>query len=620
MNKKIIIFCAILCAAVVLLCVGAIFMQEDGSSPASYDTGFSASLSECPDNATVILFNGESADIDGRGASLSDNTVTLSQRGSYRIRGSFSGMLKVAAGSRDEVDIWLDGTDIVNDSGPAIYIESADKVNISLCENTENIITDGENYLPSFESLNVKAALFSKEDIRLSGEGSLTVNGNYCHGICSKDELEISDGVYTVNAVSQGIHGKDYVKIQKAVIDITSGSDGIQSDNTQKGRGFVYVLSGDIKINAGDDGIQAQNYLDISGGDLNVNATGKGIKCADKLTLSGGTVSVNSSDDAVHSNGDIDITDGILTLTASDDGIHADNELNISGGDITVAQSYEGAEGKCVYISGGKVNITASDDGINAAGGSDGSDNLRPGDIFMADGDAEITVSGGNIVINAQGDGMDSNGALTVTGGDITVFGPENSANGALDCNGSAKITGGRVLALGASGMAISFNDGEQCSALCVFDETLKQGDRLTLTDASGNVLFDVSAAKSFNSAVFSCPELKKNESYTVSANDVVLKEFTLADTHYSEMGGGFGGGFDRGGMTPGGDRQGRMPEMPEGEVPEMPDGNMTPGQRPDMQGEAPGQRPEMPEGEMPQMPDGNTMPGQRPDMQDKTL
>ncbi len=56
--------------------------------------------------------------------------------------------------------------------------------------------------------------------------------------------------------------------------------------------------------------------------------------------------------------------------------------------------------------------------------------------------------------VDAKGDGLDSNGSLCVSGGEIFVTGPSDNGNGALDYNGDAQITGGTIVAVGMSGMA----------------------------------------------------------------------------------------------------------------------------------------------------------------------
>ena len=72
-------------------------------------------------------------------------------------------------------------------------------------------------------------------------------------------------------------------------------------------------------------------------------------------------------------------------------------------------------------IEDGEISVTASDDGLNAAGGNDGSNGggWFGGDPFAAQ-DASITISGGTLTVNSDGDGIDSNGDLTTARSTIT--------------------------------------------------------------------------------------------------------------------------------------------------------------------------------------------------------
>ena len=115
-------------------------------------------------------------------------------------------------------------------------------------------------------------------------------------------------------------------------------------------------------------------------------------------------------------------------------------------------KSEEGLEAAHIGVSGGTVNVTANDDGVNASGGSSstsaqtGSQAGGPGGGMGGGetvGDYSVDISGGTLTINSQGDGLDSNGNATISGGTVVVNGPSNDGNGALDVNGELAVTGG---------------------------------------------------------------------------------------------------------------------------------------------------------------------------------
>lgn len=127
------------------------------------------------------------------------------------------------------------------------------KLVISLADNTENTITDGERYVYEDELLDEpNSAIFSKDDLVLMGNGKLTVNGNYNHGIVSKDKLKIQSGDIFINSKNDGIKGKDCINITEGNISIKSDGDGMQSNNsTDESKGYVLIEGGNIDITSG---------------------------------------------------------------------------------------------------------------------------------------------------------------------------------------------------------------------------------------------------------------------------------------------------------------------------------------------------------------------------------
>lgn len=191
----------------------------------------------------------------------------------------------------------------------------------------------------------------------------------------------------------------------------------------------------------------------------------------------------------------------------------------------------------------------AKPDDIGQPGGLDMSGRPGMGGADMnADYDAYILITGGNININADGDGIDSNGYLGIAGGNVYVLGPSNNGNGALDYGIYAAITGGEMVAVGGSGMAQGFGDqSAQCSALVNFDEWIDAGEMITLTDSNGNKLLTYKAAKKFGSVLISTSDMKQGETYTLTAGDQT-STFAMEDVTYSEGSGGvYGSGGDPG-------------------------------------------------------------------------
>lgn len=409
-----------------------------------------------------IIFNGDSILLDGVGAVVDGSTITIVTSGTYTVSGTLhDGQIIVDAEGTDIVTLVLNNVDITCSSSAPIYVMNADEVIIALEDGSENYVTDGSSYVYADATTEEpNAAIFSKDDLIITGTGALTVDANYNNGIQSKDDLTITGGIITVNAVNDAIKGKDSIGILDAEITIDAGGDGLQSNNDEDAeKGYILIESGTFDITSGEDGIQAETSLTIKNGNIVINSGAKGLKAGVALFINDGTFEITSSDDSIHSNGDIAIENGVIVLSSSDDGIHADSTLKINNGDIRITRSYEGLEGADVIVNGGTIDIVASDDGINGAGGTDNSGYSGFGgrqDTFAAD-ESTITITGGTLTIEAatsgDGDGLDSNGALSISGGDIVIIVPSSYRDySSLDASGTFSLTGGRVRALNTDG------------------------------------------------------------------------------------------------------------------------------------------------------------------------
>lgn len=292
----------------------------------------------------------------------------------------------------------------------------------------------------------------------------------------------------------------------------------------------------------------------------------KGIKSDGALYVNGGTFNINSADDSFHSNSDVTINDGTYTISSGDDGMHADSALLVNGGTITVTESYEGLEGLNITINDGKIDITASDDGMNAAGGNDasgfggrGGDGFKgmqapdaaqksdsasdtaqtTGNITVAaqksdstsdtaqntdtasDDEMWMVINGGYVHVLAGGDGLDSNGDLTINGGEVYVDGPSDNGNSAIDYGekSSFYINGGTVVAVGSSGMAEDVSsDSKQQVAFVKLDSQVDAGD-VILKDADGNEIISYTVQKKYDCVIISTADLKAGQTYTLSAS-----------------------------------------------------------------------------------------------------
>ncbi|MBQ3718105.1 MAG: carbohydrate-binding domain-containing protein, partial [Methanomicrobium sp.] len=583
------------------------------------------------DGDTVyVKLLGDSAGVTGgdvggagsNGVTVNGGSVLISSAGTYSVSGTLNdGQIVVDAGKDDIVRIILSGADITCSDSAAIYVKNADRTIITLAEGTVNKLTDGKSYNFADGDDEPTATVFSKDDLSINGKGSLTVTGNYKNGIQSKDNLIIAGGSITVTAANDAIKGKDSVCVKDGVITVNAGGDGIVATNdSDESKGYVVIDGGTVTVTSAGDGIQAASNLTVNGGKISVVSGGgssaasgddsaKGLKAGSTLLITGGSIAIDSCDDAVHSDQNVVVSGGTLSISAGDDGIHADTYLEIAGGVIDIAKSYEGIESKEILISGGSINLAASDDGINAADGT----TSGFGGGFMTAGRCNLTVSGGYLYINANGDGLDANGKVVMTGGTVIIDGPINSGNGALDYDSSFTLSGGTLIAAGSVGMAMAPDSSStQNSVMITFDSVRQAGTLVHIETAGGSEVLTYKPSKVYQSVVVSSPLLKTGESYVVYCGGsdsgtctdglysggkytagTEFERFTISDTVTRV--GSSAGQFAAGGM-PGG-----MPGMPNG-------GNMR-GDRMNGTGMMPPDMPVQDMQGMPGMPGDSDMP-----------
>ncbi|MGX7243399.1 carbohydrate-binding domain-containing protein [Enterococcus quebecensis] len=497
--------------------------------------------------ATKITLKDAGSTIDGSGVSEKNNTISITAGGTYILTGNYKGQIKINA-NNETVHLVLKDVSISNDSASAIYVEQAKKVITTLAEGSKNSLSDGTDYVfASADQTEPDATFFSKDDLTINGTGTLEIIGNYSNGIRSKDDLIITNGTINVTAKNNALKGKDSISIAEGIFSLkTVEGDGMQANNsTDVNKGWIAIDGGTFTIQSGNDGIQAETNLSIAKADINIQtakgyddqsidttASYKGLKASGNIIIDDGSFDLNTADDSIHANAAVTINDGTFSLASVDDGIHANTDLLINKGKINVNHSYEGLEGSTVTINDGDISVQSTDDGINAANGSSGEsgqDGQFGADSFGgpneggkpgAGGDSTkfIEIHGGTVYVNADGDGIDSNGDVRMTAGTLIVNGPTDNGNGALDYDGTFSMEGGVFAASGSSGMAMSVSDSSSQPALSLyFDESNKAGTLINLKNSSGKTILSFAPAKEFSHVTISSPDLKVGETVTLS-------------------------------------------------------------------------------------------------------
>ena len=460
---------------------------------------------------TIDLSNPTATD----GVTVSDGVITITKAGNYKLTGTYEGQIKVEAADSDMVRLILNNATITNSTGAAINVVEADEVVIYTASGTTNTVSDGSSYSDT-ASGSPDAAIYSKSDLTLAGEGTLKVEGKYEEGIHTTDGLVIASGTLEVNAANTGIKGKDYVDILDGTITVTATKDGIKATNDTDGnRGWVRLSGGTVNISAGDDGFKAERVLEISGGTLNITQANEGIE-AQYINILDGTVNVTSSDDGINASYSTTSTSSTGTESAS----------------TSTTQTTQTAQGGQAGQAPAGGQAPSGTMGQPPAGGGAGGGMGGGGGTFEVV-DATINISGGTVTVNANGDGIDSNGTATLSGGTVIVNGPFTGGNTSLDTNGDLLLNGATVTAANSGDMFEAPSTNSTSGYVKISNvSNLSAGTTVQVTDSSGNVVANYKVANSSTTLILvSSSKITKGESYTVytTTDSVDASSTTLA-------------------------------------------------------------------------------------------
>lgn len=476
-------------------------------------------------SASVIgLVDGVSAEVEGAHVTLTSTikNVEVSVSGSTP-----DGSLKVYSDYKYLLS--LNAADITNASGAAINNQGKKRLFVKL--SGENSLSDAESYSNVPEDEDLKGCLFSEGQIVFSGNGSLTVNANYKHGIASDDYIMFRPGNVINVSTTNGhcIKGKDAVIIKGGVLNLaTSGTadKGISTDGdlTINGGRTTCVTTGNAEYDeeeqdtSSPSGAKVDGNYYQSGGTLAVKSSGKGGKGVNvdgTMVIDDGTISVLTTGPRFVYTSDID---------AKSKGIKADGNLTMNGGKIKIRTSggegSEGLESKSVMtINGGTIEIVAYDDAINAASG--------------------IAINGGYIYAYAtNNDAIDSNGTIAISGGTTIAIGA-GAPEGSFDCdNNQFKITGGTIIGLGGD---ISTPTANVCTQPSIISgNSISAGSSMALTKSDGSVILTFKVQRSFSTMLISSPSLSTGSSYNLVTGGSASGGTTF---HGLSTGGSYSGG-----------------------------------------------------------------------------
>lgn len=407
----------------------------------------------------------------------------------------------------------------------------------------------------------------------IQAETNLTISGGnfniYTHqGSSGKLETETSDGT-TEEVSAKALKSSADITITGGVFNIDGTDDNIHAN------GNISISGGEFQLASGDDGIHADKTLTINGGNFNITKSYEGLEALDII-----------------------INDGYLNIVSSDDALNATNGNSFMGGMPNRREDFQNGEfpqmpngempdgempqrpdfpfgnGEIPQMPNGNMpNGEIPNNANNTLPNSDESANTQALSVSNLTDTVEnaqtltpnIEINGGTIIATASGDGFDSNGTLTFNGGTVFVNGTTRGGNSAFDAEGAITVNGGTIIGLDAGGMSMGSNNESSKQASFMVSASIGANEIVSVTNASGEVLFTFLSKNSYAMLYFSSADIKVDETYKIHSKgsyeggenkdgiytngehkDKTELASAVAKTTVSQIGGMGGGRFNR--------------------------------------------------------------------------
>jgi len=394
----------------------------------------------------------------------SSNRITVTSTVAAKVRYNLTGASDktFTVYSSGEYQLYLDGANITASAGPALDLESTQKVFIVSASGTKNVLRDSAT-----RSITKKAAVYGIGVMIFGGDGTISVTGSYKHGVFGNDYIRICGGTLNVDVTA-----KDAIRSVNAFIfddgNLTINATGTATDDESKG----------IKVEGVEGATGAgKGYIAINGGSITITSAGKAITAG--WDISEDATTADTTDDP---NPDVVINNGVINILTTV--VPYDN----SSGSC----SPEGIEAKSdLTVNNGYIIINATDDGFNAGN--------------------SITINNGSIYLKSTyADAIDSNGTLTVNNGVIVAIGQSGALESSFDSQINFTINGGTFV-----GIAANTHQPSSVSQNTVVLGGLTVGTTMALW-ANGTTAFVFTIPQDYETMIISSPKMTTGTTYTL--------------------------------------------------------------------------------------------------------
>ena len=415
----------------------------------------------------------------------------------YVVSGTTSnGSLTILGDKKYELK--LAGVDINNPDSAAINLLSKRRAFIVV--EGSNKISDG-----AMSENNHKGAFYGNGKMLFNGKGLLEVYGNYHNGIHSTDYILFSAGnnIYVKTTQRHGIKANNGIIINGGIINVETSGEGAKGLNSEEdiivngGRTTVICTGNGIwdkKVlkTKGAACLKADSVLTINGGEIYAKATGsggKGLKAGWECYINGGIVHVITEGNLYYNDGSWES----FNYMANTPNVNDNYTSSPKGIKVGTKNAYGILE-----ISGGSVMVSANGDGINSSG--------------------DLTISGGSVVtVSTSKDGIDANGNMYLNGGTLIAFGGKGDTDVDIDEQKRLYINGTSIFSIGGR---IDSTLDSTSQGIITTSGSVSAGQTVTVSSDDNTTLatFTMPPYSQQNRTVLiSTPDMTSGMSYTVN-------------------------------------------------------------------------------------------------------
>ena len=312
---------------------------------------------------------------------------------------------------------------------------------------------------------------------------------------------------------------------------ILSAESTLQDSSTNTNNGVIYLqnsatlsISGTGTLNINPN--KSRAVYGLTGASFIAN-DGVNIKISSNLANIGGIYSLgkinfnnaiytyscqNGRYHSLYSQGEIRIVKGTYIIyswkskgikTESNLYIGEENAINDSDLILNITTLEDGIEAMKIEINSGVININTGEEGINVD-----SESYLCDDNIRCSGNCacSLVVKKGNLTVITREDGINANGDITFSGGDIIIFSSGDSDTKPIEQDGLFQIKGGNVIAAGSTRNSRVIATTTQMAK--TYSGAVNSGQSLEATSKnSNNKLLSLIIPLTVNSIYFNFPE-----------------------------------------------------------------------------------------------------------------